>query len=467
MLFDSSAFLIFFAVFLLCYYFVRGRLFLRNLLILAASFVFYGYWDPRFLLLLTFTATVDFGMAMLVEDAARPGQRKRYLVASLVTNLVVLGFFKYFNFFVQSFQELAASVGWQVQATTLSIILPVGISFYTFQSMGYVIDVYRGKLPACRNILQFLAYVSFFPQLVAGPIERAPNLLPQFQRTLTVTYSQVEAGIWLVLIGLFKKIVIADNLAPFVDLAYNHPDPDAALVSFGTVAFAFQVYCDFSGYSDIARGLAKLLGFELRQNFNLPYFALNLREFWQRWHISLSTWFRDYLYIPLGGNQCSRGRNYFNLFTVMFLAGLWHGARANFLLWGLWQALGLILHRAWCEFKRPRWSVPAPLAWTITSAWVLAGWMLFRADSIDSIYRYVNALATNASSDWTSWYVRSVLWLTVPFYLFQFAQWKRGEAAIPFQVSTITRAVCQALVVLGILVYAQGGAPRPFIYFQF
>ncbi len=466
MLFDSSAFLIFFAIFLLGYHFVRSRVFLRNLWLIAASFVFYGWWDPRFLLLLIFTATVDFGVAMLVEDAKSLRQRKLYLVASLVSNLTVLGFFKYFNFFIQSFQDLANSIGWHVEPTTLSIVLPVGISFYTFQSMSYVIDVYRKKLPACRDIVQFMAYVSFFPQLVAGPIERGAHLLPQFATTRLITYEQVEGGIWLILMGFFKKIVIADNLAPFVDLAYNHPAPDATLVILGTLAFTFQIYCDFSGYSDIARGLAKLLGFDLMLNFNLPYFALNLQEFWQRWHISLSTWFRDYLYIPLGGSRRGVGRTYFNLFVVMLVAGLWHGARINFILWGLWQALGLILHRAWTELKSPRWRIPVPLAWATTFVWVLFGWMLFRAESVDAIYRYVAALATYSPPMWTTSYARPLFWLIVPFFIFQFAQWKRN-ATIPFPAPMMTRAICQALLMLGIFVYAQNAASRPFIYFQF
>jgi alginate O-acetyltransferase complex protein AlgI len=287
MLFDSAVFIFFFGAFALLYWLTRDSLIQRNILIVLASGTFYAYWDVRFLMLLAFTACLDFVMALLVQKAPTAKRKRVFLAISLTGNLGVLGFFKYYNFFVESFAGMFQNLGVHLRLESLSIVLPVGISFYTFQSMSYVIDVYRKQIPASRNIIEFLAYISFFPQLVAGPIERATNLLPQFQQTRTVTRSDMDVRIWFILAGFFKKIVIADNLAPYADLAFSHPDPGAALMIAGTVGFAFQIYCDFSGYSDIAVGLAKSLGFDLIRNFSAHFSfqlvqGLRLHSSWRK-----------------------------------------------------------------------------------------------------------------------------------------------------------------------------------------
>ena len=364
MLFNSGVFLQFFAAFVLLYWLARNSLPLRNWLILGASYLFYGWWSPdkaeaiptnallatlwhcRFLAILVATSLLDFSIALGLDKLATPRSRKWLLSASIAANLGVLGFFKYHDFFALSFSSLLSSLGIPLQARTLGLILPVGISFYTFQSMSYTIDVYRRELPATRNLVNFLAYVSFFPQLVAGPIERARHLLPQFAQTRVITLPMLEEGVWLMLWGMFKKVVLADNFAPLAEMVFGSSHFTSATVVLGTLAFGLQIYCDFSGYSDIARGTARVLGFDIMWNFNLPYSVASLREFWQRWHISLSTWLRDYLYIPLGGNRFGTTRTYLNLIITMLLGGLWHGAAWNFVLWGLWHGAGLALTRA-------------------------------------------------------------------------------------------------------------------------
>ena len=362
MLFNSDLFLKFFAAFLLLYFLVRHQLVWRNVLIVIASYTFYGWWDYRFLSLLVISSLLDFVVGRCLQGIERPARRKLLLALSIAGNLTILGFFKYYDFFAASLASLLTELGMPFNVRTLGIILPVGISFYTFQTMSYAIDVYRRQITATRNLINFLAFVSFFPQLVAGPIERAGHLLPQFERTLAITAAMLEEGLWLVLWGMFKKVVLADNLAPLVDLVYQPTTVSGPLVLLGTVAFAFQIYCDFSGYSDIARGTAKFLGFDIMVNFNVPYAAANLREFWQRWHISLSTWLRDYLYISLGGNRRGPARTYLNLLLTMLLGGLWHGAAWNFVLWGLWHGGGLVVSRrvANFQFSISNFERPAP-----------------------------------------------------------------------------------------------------------
>jgi len=334
MLFNSTVFLQFFAAFLLLYFLCRNSLVARNVLIVAGSWLFYGWWDYRFLGLLIFSGCFDFVAGLLVVRAGEGRARKAMLGLSVAINLTLLGFFKYYDFFAGSLAALLARLHMEIDVHTLGIVLPVGISFYTFQSLSYVIDVYRGQMQPTRNLLHYLAYVSFFPQLVAGPIQRGHHLLPQLARTLAINRAMLEAGVWLILWGLFKKVAMADNLAPMVEMVFGDPSAAAPAVLSGTLAFAFQIYGDFSGYSDVARGLAKILGFELQDNFNLPFFASDLRDFWRRWHISLSSWLRDYLYISLGGNRQGAGRTSINLLLTMLLGGLWHGAAWNFVLWG-------------------------------------------------------------------------------------------------------------------------------------
>jgi len=344
MLFNSLIFLVFLAVVLVVYPRLRHRA--QNRFLLVASYVFYGYWDWRFLSLLLISSVTDYLVGAAMHDAESARRRRWLLVLSLLVNLGILGFFKYFNFFTHSLIAVIERSGMNPNVPLLSVVLPVGISFYTFQTLSYTIDIYRRKLEPTRDFLDFALFVSFFPQLVAGPIERARNLLPQVARQREVTPWHVSTGLNLVLVGFFKKIAIADTLAPIVNSAFGDPaGHTAGQLLCGVYAFCFQIYGDFSGYSDIARGVSRLLGFELMENFNAPYLSRGPAEFWRRWHISLSTWLRDYLYIPLGGNRGGSAKTYRNLMLTMLLGGLWHGASWTFVVWGLLHGLYLVAYR--------------------------------------------------------------------------------------------------------------------------
>ncbi len=346
MLFNSFQFLIFFLIVILIYPWLTHRS--QNRMLLIASLIFYGSWDWRFLILLLISASTDYWAALRISAAKNPQARKLWLMASLIVNLGILGFFKYFNFFAENLRLLLANAGLSADFVTLHIILPIGISFYTFQALSYTIDVYRREMKAVSDYGDFLLFITFFPQLVAGPIERAGNLLTQIEAPRSQTFKKFRAGAGLIFWGLFKKVVIADNAAKLANLAYlPGGNPSGLLALVGTYAFAIQIYCDFSGYSDTARGLARMLGFELMVNFRSPYLAAGPREFWRRWHISLSTWLRDYLYIPLGGNRKGEAQTYINLMITMFLGGLWHGARWTFVVWGLIHGLYLCAARFW------------------------------------------------------------------------------------------------------------------------
>ncbi|HSR37525.1 MAG TPA: MBOAT family O-acyltransferase, partial [Phnomibacter sp.] len=341
MLFNSIDFAIFFPLFFLLYWFVFKRnLSSQNALILVASFIFYGWWDWRFLFLLVFSSGIDFVAGYHMSNSNDPKRRKALLLISLVTNLGILGFFKYYNFFVDNFVSAFTLFGLKLNVTTLKIILPVGISFYTFQSLSYTIDIYRGKLSAIKDPVVYFAFISFFPQLVAGPIERATNLVPQVMQPRVFDYNQVRDGLRQVLWGLFKKIVVADNCATFVNQVFeHHAQYNGFSVAIGVAVFAFQIYCDFSGYSDIAIGSAHMLGFNLMRNFHYPYFSRDVAEFWRRWHISLTTWFRDYVYIPLGGSKGSQWQSLRNTMFVFLISGFWHGANWTFIIWGALNAI--------------------------------------------------------------------------------------------------------------------------------
>ncbi|MBI1177548.1 MBOAT family protein [bacterium] len=484
MLFNSTDFLVFFGVFLLAWYVVRDRLAARNGLIVVASYIFYAWWDYRFTALLLFSSVVDYLVALAMD---RFRARRSLLLVSLVTNLGVLFFFKYFDFFRESTRLLLAQFGVDVQWTGLQFVLPVGISFYTFQTLSYTIDVYRGQIPATRNLMQFMAYVSFFPQLVAGPIERAAHLLPQMARKLTITLSMVESGVWLFIWGMFKKVVLADGFSHIVDPVFRIIEPEASQTLIATTAFAFQIYCDFSGYTDMARGLARILGFDLMVNFNLPYFATSVQDFWRRWHISLSTWLRDYLYLPLGGNRIAAGRTYLNLMIVMLLGGLWHGAAWNFLAWGLWQAIGLIVNRFWSENivgKRvpasrgesgqesrlsdhgSRFAMPGWLAWLLTMMFTLYGWLLFRANSAEQVLTLTASLANWNPPVWAGVMFRELCVLSVPLLAMQIWQCRTGDLEAAMRLPRWARGLLQAALIYSIILFWQREAPA-FIYFQF
>ncbi|MBL9128881.1 MAG: MBOAT family protein, partial [Verrucomicrobiales bacterium] len=347
---------------------------------------------------------------------------------------------------------------------TWRVVLPVGISFYTFQSLGYTIDVYRRHIEPCRDPVAFLAFVSFFPQLVAGPIERASHLLPQFLQTRIIRLADVEAGFWLVLWGLFKKVVVADQLAPVVELAFDRGAPSGPLLLVGTFAFAGQIYGDFSGYSDVARGLAQALGFDLMRNFDRPYASANVREFWRRWHISLSTWIRDYLYVPLGGNRGSEARVTLNLLVTFLVAGLWHGASWNFVLWGVWHGLALAVHRAWS--RRPGSALPVVAGRVLTLLTVGYGWLLFRAVAPGSLVRLHGGLLAWSAPAWIAEVaIVAIVW-SVPLLVAE-SDWGRRLSPTTFaRLPAFARGTVAGLVVLGLAAYWERDAV-PFIYFQF
>ena len=341
MLFNSIDFVIFMPVVFLLYWFVANRnLRLQNSLLLASSYVFYGWWDWRFLGLIIFSSTVDYLVGIGFSRTDDKRRRKFLLLTSVFVNLGLLGFFKYFNFFSDSFAEAFRLFGSSFEPARLNLILPIGISFYTFQTLSYTIDIYRKKIEPTSDILSFYAFVSFFPQLVAGPIERATTLLPQFFKKRTFDSARAADGLRQILWGMFKKVVIADNLAVFVNIIFeNSTDYSGTTLILGNVFFAFQVYCDFSGYSDIAIGTARLFGFDLMKNFSFPFFSRDIAEFWRRWHISLTTWFRDYLYIPLGGSRGGKMSKVRNVFIIFVVSGFWHGASWKFVFWGALNAI--------------------------------------------------------------------------------------------------------------------------------
>ena len=341
MLFNSIDFAIFLPVVFILYWFLLNKnVKQQNLLVFIVSYIFYGWWDWRFLSLILFSTIVDYSIGILLSKENNKKKRKLFLWISILVNLGFLGFFKYYNFFLENFVQAFSFFGKQIQPNTLNIILPVGISFYTFQTLSYTIDVYRKKLEPTKYFIVFGSFVSFFPQLVAGPIERATNLLPQFFQLRKFNYLQAVDGMRQILWGLFKKVVIADNAAEFANLYFNNSGSyTGSELALGALFFTFQIYGDFSGYSDIAIGVSRLFGFNLKRNFAFPYFSRDIAEFWRRWHISLSTWFRDYLYIPLGGSRGGTWMKVRNTFIIFLVSGFWHGANWTFVVWGALNAI--------------------------------------------------------------------------------------------------------------------------------
>ena len=406
MLFNSFEFLIFFPLVVGLYFAIPHRF--RWMFLLAASYYFYMAWKAEYVLLIMASTIIDYYAALRMGATPEKSKRKKYLVLSAIANLGLLFSFKYFNFFSDATREILANANIFYDSPALSILLPVGISFYTFQTLSYTIDVYRGVRKPERHLGIFALYVSFFPQLVAGPIERSTRLLPQFRQAKTFDIERVLSGLRLMLWGFFKKLVIADRLAVYVNEVYNNPgDYTGAPVILATYFFAFQIYCDFSGYSDIAIGAARVMGYDLMENFRRPYFAKSIGEFWKRWHISLSTWFKDYLYISLGGNRVSRWRWYYNVLIVFLLSGLWHGANWTFLTWGGLHGIYLILsHRTarvrerLCQLTGLS-ALPEFHKFTkvfITFHLVLLAWVFFRSNSVSDALTHLNSmLSLNAS----------------------------------------------------------------------
>lgn len=389
MLFNSQVFFVFFSCFFLLYWFINKKsIHLRNCLILFGSYVFYAWWDWRFLFLILGSSLIDFFVAKKINGS---NKKFNWLLVSCLSNLGVLFVFKYFNFFTQSFIDLTNLFGLNITFNIINIILPVGISFYTFQTLSYSIDVYRNKINPTNNLISFLSFVSFFPQLVAGPIERASNLIPQIESKRSLNVDQFKAGFFQILVGLFRKIVIADNLALYVDLIYGEPQIyNSSTLLLATFLYTFQIYFDFSGYSDIAIGTAKLLGFNFKQNFNLPYFSNSLTEFWRKWHISLSSWLKDYLYISLGGNRNGKWLTYRNLILTMLLGGLWHGSSWNFIIWGLIHGFVLAIEKL--IFSKKEKSFGNSIGFLYTFPVVMISWIFFRAETLDDSFFILNAI---------------------------------------------------------------------------
>ncbi|NVK53910.1 MAG: MBOAT family protein [Flavobacteriaceae bacterium] len=505
MLFNSYEYLIFLpTVFLLYWYVFAKNLKARNIFLLLISYIFYGWWDWRFLGLIAFSSAVDYwcGIRLAVnsrqladgqqqesESTAnwklptacfKPFQGKNlYLTISLLFNLGLLGFFKYFNFFIESTAELIQTLGFQANIHTLNLILPVGISFYTFQTLSYTIDVYRGKMEATKDPIAFFAYVSFFPQLVAGPIERASNLLPQFFERKSFDYSLAMDGMRQILWGLFMKVVIADNCAVFVNQAFTNPGSQpASNLLIGAVFFSLQIYGDFGGYSNIAIGTGKLFGFKLMQNFAFPYFSRDIAEFWRRWHISLSTWFRDYVYIPLGGSKGSKFKSLRNIFIIFLVSGFWHGANWTFLAWGGLHALLFVplyllgKNRVNIGIVAQNQDLPNFYElgqMLITFSLVTLAWILFRAQSIAEAWNYLNHLFSSSILSKPEMNVRVYLFMTLSI-IFIVMEWlgRREEFSIQrmaFNKPAVIRYGLYYGLVMAVFLFAR--KEQEFIYFQF
>ncbi len=473
MVFNSFEFALFFPIVFAVYWLAGLRT--QNAWLLIASYVFYGSWDWRFLSLILISTVVDYFVGQKIYERVENEDKqkaRRWLLLSLVTNLGILAVFKYYDFFLGSLVALLGAVGIEPAVSTLNIILPVGISFYTFQTLSYSIDIYRGQLKPIRSPLVFAVFVAYFPQLVAGPIERARRLLPQLSQERNFRLADLIGGGRLVIIGLFKKVFVADNLAPYVDQIFSSGSYTTADVMFAGLLFAFQIYADFSGYTDIARGISRMLGIELRLNFDYPYVSSSPQEFWRRWHISLSTWLRDYLYIPLGGNKGGQAATYRNLSLTMLLGGLWHGAAWNFVMWGGYQGLLLAVHR-WISRRRPAkpavegrdWSLIRVLKVAFFFQFVCYGWILFRAESGAQIAEMTRSLFDFSFSSQLA-YGLAVLQFIIPLCLFE-AFWAVSRTKL--DANRVTTAAINGIV-FGVLIYCiafLGGASDAFIYFQF
>lgn len=479
MLFNSIDFAVFFPIFFLLYWIVAKNLRLRNILILSSSYLFYGWWDWRFLLLIITSSLVDYIVGNKIYHTKNDAIKKRYLLLSLLINLGFLVYFKYTNFFIDSFIKAFSLFGNEVDSFSLNIILPVGISFYTFQTLSYTIDIYKGKLKPTKNPLAFFSFVAFFPQLVAGPIERASHLLPQFFKTHTFKYEIFKKGMFLVAFGLFKKMVIADRLAILVNEVYNNVEVYSGMdLWIATVFFAFQIYCDFSGYSDIAIGLSRMMGFDLMKNFDTPYFSRSITEFWRRWHISLSTWFRDYVYIPLGGSKAKEYRVYANLFIVFVVSGLWHGAAVTFIIWGFIHGVIIVIekalrnHNIMVNRDKPLLSVYFGIQ---TFLIVCIAWLFFRANSFDdSLYIIHNLFSFNSQVGIIKLglaepeiYLSFVLIFVL--LVFDYTHRRYNVAKIVNKAPLVMRSVMYVCIIFSIVilgVYGNDGVSE-FIYFQF
>ena len=476
MLFNSYEFFIFLPIVFFLYWFVfKNNLKFQNTLILLASYVFYSWWDWRFLSLIIISTIIDYLIGLKIYKSNDLHIKRYYLLFSIIVNLGILGFFKYYNFFIDSWIILLNSVGYYPRSVwTLNVILPVGISFYTFQTMSYSLDIYYNKLKPTRDIISFAAFVSFFPQLVAGPIERASNLIPQILNKRTFKYNNGVQGLRLILWGMFKKVVVADSLSLQVDYCFNNYHTlNGGLLFLGLIYFSFQIYCDFSGYSDIAIGTAKLFGIDLMKNFKYPYFSRNVAEFWRRWHISLSTWFRDYMYIPLGGSKMGKWISIRNIFIIFIISGFWHGANWTFIAWGLCHAIIYIPlflsghNRIFTNnsIYGKRWlpSFTELFQMATTFLFVTFSWVFFRSENIVISFKYLFNIITKFSIPFVNANHVSVILLLL------FLEWTfyNNKIDILNYKSKIIRICVYILISNLCLINIIETSNKTFIYFQF
>ncbi|MDY8136886.1 MBOAT family O-acyltransferase [Aquimarina sp. 2201CG5-10] len=478
MLFNSLDFAIFLPIVFLLYWFVFNKnLKIQNLLIVVASYIFYGWWDWRFLSLILFSSIVDFSVGLSLKRTKISSKRKMLLWTSILVNLGFLGFFKYYNFFLDNFVTAFTFFGFEIQGNSLNIILPVGISFYTFQTLSYTIDIYRNKLEPTRDFIVFSSFVAFFPQLVAGPIERATNLLPQFYKKRVFKYEDATDGLRQILWGLFKKVVIADTCAGYANTIFNDSDMfGGSTLLIGALFFTFQIYGDFSGYSDIAIGTSRLFGFSLNRNFAFPYFSRDIAEFWRRWHISLSTWFRDYLYIPLGGSRGGTGMKIRNTFIIFIVSGFWHGANWTFIIWGALNALyflPLLLsgnNRNNLEivaFDKTFPSIKEIGQILLTFGLTIVAWIFFRAENVTQAIQILSEVFSSSLLEYPEIFPKKILLLVFVFLLIEWMG-RRNEfaiASINYKLPTPLRWSTY-LSLIGMILYFSG-QNHQFIYFQF
>ena len=486
MLFNSRDFLIFFPIVVFLFFTVKQRH--RNILLLAASYYFYMCWKPAYIVLIITSTLINYFCSLRMSETENISYRKLYLTLSIVSSLGILFVFKYLNFFAWTTKYFLGYSQIERAAPLLNVLLPVGISFYTFQTLSYTIDVYRGETHAEKRLINFALYVSFFPQLVAGPIERSTRLLPQFDNEVKFDYHRVTDGLKLMLWGMFKKVVIADTLAKLVNPVYGNPaNYEGPALTAATIFFAFQIYCDFSGYSDIAIGAAEVLGIELMQNFDRPYSSKSIREFWRRWHISLSTWFRDYLYIPLGGNRVSKFRNYINLTTVFFLCGLWHGANWTFVIWGLLHGSYMIISRI-TETQRAKIAqitgidkvpiVQNALKVSITFGLTCFAWIFFRAQTLTDAWYIIGHIPSGWDQLLRLENLNNLYILNTPVAFFvsimlimilETAQFMQGRCNVREMLQNRPIWLRWSLYYIAVICILLFGSPegQDFIYFQF
>ena len=480
MLFNSFEFLLFLPVTFLLYWFVFKSLRWQNLFLVAASYLFYGCWDYHFLFLIAFTTLFSYASGLLIARyEGNCNMQKAISALNIVLNLTILGFFKYFNFFSENLQVLLHSMGIKTDWVTLEILLPMGISFYTFQALSYSIDVYRKKLEPCRDIVSFFAYISFFPQLVAGPIERATNLLPQFYRSRTFCYAEAVDGCRQMLWGFFKKMVVADNCAIVVNYVWEHHTQTSGLtLLLAGLLFSFQIYSDFSGYSDIAIGTARLFGIRLMRNFNFPYFSRDIAEFWRRWHISLTTWFRDYIYIPLGGSRCCRWKVMRNTLVIFLVSGFWHGANWTFIVWGAYHAILFLplmllgINRKYTdEVAKGRLlpSVKEGAQMLSTFLLTMIGWIIFRSESITQAWDILSRICSPSILYFSHAYGKKTLLYIFCMLAIEWLQRDKQHALqidnLPLCNHRIVRYTIYYLITVSIFLFAE--VQGTFIYFQF